>query len=294
MIMVGRARRMERLRNKAKREVKPAKTTAVDKLASQLKETPAIGILNMHKLPAYALQKIKRELDGKANIYFAKKSILTFAMANAGKDELLQYFGQQPALLLTDMNPFKLYKFLQTNKSPASAKPGDVAPKDIEVKAGPTDLMPGPAISTLTKVGIPAKVEGGKIAVMKDKVVCKAGQTLSADLVAALQLLKVQPMEIGLDLVAIAEGKLVYKRDVLAVDETKMLADLMLATNHAINLSVNAGWPTKQTAEIMIRKAFANAKAVGIEGKVLDKGIIDHLLAKAKLQADALNAQVKL
>jgi large subunit ribosomal protein L10 len=80
---------------------------------------------------------------------------------------------------------------------------------------------------------------------------------------------------------------------VLAIDETKVLADLMLAVSHAVNLSVSSGWPTKQTMPIMITKAFMNAKAVGLEGKVLDKGIIEDLLAKAKLQADALNAKIK-
>ncbi|MEM7820756.1 MAG: 50S ribosomal protein L10 [Candidatus Aenigmatarchaeota archaeon] len=292
--MVGRAKRMERVAKKGKREPKPAKLNAVDALARELQTVPVIGVLNMFKLPTVALQKIKRELAGKATIKFAKKSTLTFALQKAKKEELLQYFPQHPALILTDMNPFKLYKFLQANKSPRAAKAGEIAPKDIEVKAGPTDLMPGPAISTLTKVGIPAKVEGGKIAVMKDKVICKAGETISPDMVAAFQLLKMQPMEIGLDLVSVAEGGLIYTRDVLAVDEAKLMADIALAASHAINLSVNIGWPTKQTMPLMIIKAFKNAKAVGVEAKVLEKGIIDDLLAKAKLQAELFNAQIKI
>jgi large subunit ribosomal protein L10 len=293
MIMVGRARRMERLAKKTRREPKPNKLNEVDSIAEELNRSGVIAVLSMYKLPAAALQKVKRDLDGKVNVRFAKKSALAFSLEKAGKKELEQYLGNHPALLLTDMNPFKLYKFLQTNKSTAPAKAGDIAPKDIEVKSGPTDLMPGPAITTLTKVGIPAKVEAGKIAVMKDKVVCKTGDKVSADLAAALQLLKIEPMEIGLNLVIAAEGKLIYKPDVLAIDETKVLADLMLAVSHAVNLSVSSGWPTKQTMPIMITKAFMNAKAVGLEGKVLDKGIIEDLLAKAKLQADALNAKIK-
>lgn len=285
---------MERLAKKGKREPKPSKVVVVDSLAKDLQAAPAIAVLNMYKLPANALQKIKHELADKAKIRFTKKSTLTFAIKKAGKEHLLEYFKEQPALLLTTMNPFKLYKFLQANKSPTAAKAGDIAPYDIEVRAGPTDLMPGPAITTLTKAGVPARVEGGKIGVMKDKVVCKAGEKISPDLAAALQLLKMQPMEISLDLVSVAEGNIIYKKDVLAVDEVRLMADIAMAANQAINLSVNAGWPTKQAMPIMINKAFTNAKTLGLEAKVLDKGIIDSLLAKAKMQAESLNAQIKV
>ncbi len=284
---------MERLAKKTKREPNKTKVDAVDSLSNELRTAGVIAVLSMHKLPASALQKVKRELSGKVNIRFNKKCVLSFALTKAGKENMIQYLGNHPALLVTNMNPFKLYKFLQTNKSSCAAKAGDIAPKDIEVKAGPTDLMPGPAISTLTKVGVPAKVEAGKIAVMKDKVVCKAGATVTADLAAAMQLLKMEPMEIGFNLVVANEGPLVYMPDVLAIDESKVLAELGLAVSQAVNLSVNSGWPTKQTIEIMVRKAFANAKAVGIEGNVLDEGIIGDLLAKAKAQADTIYAKIK-
>ena len=32
-----------------------------------------------------------------------------------------------PALMLTNENPFKLYKLLKENRTPAAAKPGDIA-----------------------------------------------------------------------------------------------------------------------------------------------------------------------
>jgi large subunit ribosomal protein L10 len=274
-----------------RKEVKPEKLQAVEDMSKLISESQVVGVLNLHKLPANVFQKLKRELKDKADIKVIKKCILTRALEKADKKELLKDVGLYPALILTSMNPFKLYKFLQNNKSKAFAKPGDLAPQDITVQAGPTDLPPGPAISTLSGAGIPAKVEGGKIAIIRDKVVCEAGKEISIELASVLQMLKVEPMEIGLDLLSIWEDGTVYGKDVLAIDEAKVLSDLILASTNAFNLAFNSGFPTSETTGFMITKAFMNAKALGLEANILDRGIIEDILAKAKRHADALKAQ---
>jgi len=38
--------------------------------------------------------------------------------------------------------------------------------------------MPGPDISALSAVGLAPKVEGGKIAIMQDKIICKEGKEI--------------------------------------------------------------------------------------------------------------------
>ncbi len=247
--------------------IRPEKIKAVEDLAGAIERHSVVGILNLYKLPAFAFQKIKRELGEQASIKVTRKSILLRALEKSKKKGLEEFVGLYPGIILTSTNPFKLNKFLQKNKSTASAKPGDIAIRDIEVKAGPTDLPPGPAISTLTKVGIPAKVEGGKIAVQRDKVVLKAGGVVNIDLAAALNLLKMEPMEIGLDLVAVWDNGTLYKKDVLSIDEEKILSDIALASQQAFNLAFNIGYPTKETIELMIIRAVRTAKA--LEGKPL-------------------------
>ena len=246
-----------------KREkLNPQKIEEVNELAKLIQSHSNVGVLDFYKMPSSALQKIKRDLYGKAKIKKAKKSSLLFALEKANKSDLKEFIGLHPALILTDMDPFKLSVFLQKNKSKVSAKPGDVVKSDLEVKAGPTDLPPGPAISTLTKVGIPAKVEAGKISVMKNKVILKAGANVSHDMAAALNLLKMEPIEIGLALVAMLEKHNIYKKEQLFIDVEKMLNDLSFASSQAFNLSINANYYTKQTIEFMIAKAYQEAKAI--------------------------------
>lgn len=253
---------------KGRKEPRPEKVKAVEEFSELIRNYPVIGIINLYKTPASALQKIKKELRGKAVIKVAKKSILLLALEKAGKTNLKQFVTDYPGLMLANINPFKLYLFLQKKKTSAIAKPGDIATKDIEVKAGPTDLLPGPAISTLTKVKLAAKVEAGKIAVMRDKVVLKAGEKVSLELASALQLLKMEPMEIGLNVVVIDENGVVYNRDQLFVDEEKLLNDIQLAIHNAFNLSINAEIPTKETIGFMLVKAQMQAKQLATEAKI--------------------------
>ena len=271
-----------------------SKIKGVKDLAEMLKKYPVIGIADLYKLPANALQKMRVSLRGKAEIKVAKRSIVERAFDIVPEKIVLkEKLGIQPALIFSTENPFRIFKLIQKSKSKASAKSGDIAIDDITVRAGPTDIPPGPAISALSKIKIPAKVEGGKIAVAKDVVVVKKGGVISADLAAALSMLKIQPMEVGMNVPFMLEDSIVYGKDSLTIDEDKVLADLQMGAQRGINLSVNTGFPTKQTIELMISKSYREAKSVGVEAGILDKGVIEDILTKAGRQANALQHLVK-
>lgn len=264
---------MRKMRKEGKGRASPRneKVSAVDVLAKQLQISPVVGVLTLHKMPASALQKMRKALDGKATIKVERKNIIALALEKAGKKDLVEKLGSQPALMFANEDPFKLYMFIYKNKTSASAKPGDVAPEDITVPAGPTDIPPGPAISALSKVKIIAKVEGGKLAVTKDCLVAKAGDVISSDLASALSMVKLKPMKIGLDVVSLWENGTIYNKDVLFVDEVKIVNDLALAYKQAFNLSFNSGFPVKETVEVMLIKAVQEAKS--LETEVNAKGV---------------------
>ena len=99
-------------------------------------------------------------------------------------------------------------------------------------------------------------------------------------------------MEIGLNVVVLEEKGIVYKGEQLFIDEKKVFNDFQIAIQTAFNLSINSGYPTKVTISLIITKAFLNAKQLGLEAGIIEPGIIEDLLAKAKLQAEALKQKV--
>ena len=268
------------------------KETEVSELAEIMEKYSVIGILDMHKMPARQLQMIRNKLHGIAVIRMSKKSLIKRAMEKTDKmSKLREDFEKcdfEPALLATNDNPFKIYKFLKDNRSPASAKAGDRAPKDIVIQQGPTNLPPGPAISTLQKVGLKASVQGGKIAIMKDKIVCKDGEIITQDTASVFALLKLEPMEIGLSLSSVFEDGVIYGKSVLDVNTSDYVNMMINAVHQAVNLSVNTGYPTKETIKIIIQKAFIETRALCIETNALEKDFIDEILKKAIREAAAL------
>jgi len=244
------------------REVKPSKIKAVEDLAELIKKYRVLGIINLRKTPAAALQKIKSSLKDKMLVKVAKKSTIVFALDKVGKNNLKDYVNVSPALILTNEDPFKIYLALERNKTLIFAKSSDKAPEDIVIKEGPTDLPPGPAISTLTKVKLPAKVVGGTISILRDKVICKAGEEIDLDVASALQLLKLKTLRVGLDVVVMEEGGKVYTKDQLYIDVERLMSDIRIASMNALNLSLNIEYPTKENIKLMVIMAHLNAKAL--------------------------------
>jgi large subunit ribosomal protein L10 len=273
------------------------KEKKVEELAKMLDESLIIGVLDMHKLPARQLQQIKNKLGSSASIRMAKKTLLKRAIEKSKKKDikkLEEKFVNEPALIFSNENPFRLFKIIKESRSPASAKAGDVAQKEILIQKGSTGLPPGPAISTLQKIGLKASVQQGKIAVMADKVIVKSGEVISEDVANVLGMLKIEPMEIGLELVAAWDGGVIYSKSVLDVDADYYLNELHSCVMKAVNLSVNAGYPTKLTVPIMIQKAFSEARSICIEASIFEKDFIDEVLAKAAREAKALEEKTNV
>jgi len=246
-----------------------------------------VGAVNMENLPAAQLQQMRAQLRGKVELLMTKRRLMRVAIAEVkskkkGIEELEPHLKGMPALIFTKENPFSLFKTLKKSKSSAPAKEGQIAPKDIEVKAGPTSFAPGPIIGELGSVGIKCGVEGGKVAIKQDSIVVKEGQVIKRKQAEILTRLGIEPMEVGLNITAVYERGVIYTKDILDIDENEFNRKLSTAAREAFNLSVFAAYPTKDNVELLIANAFNDAKALGIEQNIIDEGIIDALLGKAE------------
>lgn len=276
--------------------VAPWKKTAVVKLEELMKAHPVIAVSNITSLPASQFQEIREKLRGKAVIKVAKISLLRLAFENVGikgAEKLEDHMTGPTAVIFSDMNPFKLFAFLKKNKSKAPVKAGQTAPSDIIVPKGDTGLPPGPALGDLKSAGINARIDGGSIKVMKDSVVAKTGDVLTAEKAAALMKLGLKPMEIGMVLEAAFENGMIFTSDILDFSEEETLTKIQSAYMNGFNLAFNAGYYMKENIETFIQKASSNARNLGVEANILDSGVIGDLLAKAQSHALAIAPAVK-
>ncbi len=269
--------------------VAESKKKIVKEIVNLINQYPIIGAVNMENLPAPQLQKMRAHLRDKIEFAMTKKRLMKIALektkdSKKGIEKLEENFTGMPALIFTKENPFSLFKILKKNKSPAPAKAGQIAPKDIIVPAGPTTFAPGPIIGELAQIGIKSGVEGGKVAVKQDSVVAKRGDKIKPKVAEILTRLGIEPMEVGLDLVAAYEDGTIYTKYILDIDEDRFMADLKSAAISAFNVAMFVAYPTKDTINFLISKAFNDSKALGLSQDIIDEGIIDDLLAKAQRQ----------
>ncbi|MEE9322923.1 MAG: 50S ribosomal protein L10 [Candidatus Aenigmarchaeota archaeon] len=275
--------------------VSEKKKLAVKELKGELVRYPVIGMLDMLNLPARQLQDIRDKLRGKAVIKMVRKNVMKLAIEGSnikGLEKIESEIKIQPALLLSEVNPFELAKIIESSKSSAPVKPGNVATKDIIVKAGPTALKPGPVIGELQRVKIPAGVGEDKIIVKEDTIVVKEGEEVTKPVADVLMKLRIEPAEISLNLLAVYDRGTIYRKDVLFIPREKYENDLINAYRCAFNLALNIGLPTAETLPLLFAKAHQEAVSLALEANIMTKETLGNLLANAQAEAEALKEKV--
>lgn len=271
------------------------KKEKVADLENLINNNEIVGIVNLADIPAPQLQTMRKSLSGKAVIRMSRKNFIKIALDNVDKENiegLEDYLEGQPAMVFTEMNPFKLFKILEDSKTEAPAKAGAIAPADIVVPAGDTSFPPGPILGELQQAGINAKIDKGSIVVQEDAVVVEEGEPVPKDVADVLTKLEIHPMEVGIDLLAVYEDNTIYTADVLKIDEEETRTSIATAYQNAINLSVFAGIVNSESAPILIQQAARDAMNLAINANILTSETTDAILSKAYAQAIAIASKL--
>lgn len=243
---------------------KQAKLEAVLAIKKALGKYPVVAVASLQNLPGRQYNFIKKKLRGKAEIFVTRTTLLTRALTEGKSEaaELTKHMKGSAALVLTSQNPFQLFRTLKANKSKTAAKPGQIAPQDLVIPAGETNLAPGPVLTELKAAGIAARITGPKVVIDKDATVAKKGEVITDTAAKMLAKLGIEPMEVGLNVLAAWENGVLYPQAILDVDEAQLLADIQSAYRHAINLGVYAEIANATTTPLMVTKAAGKASAL--------------------------------
>ncbi|MFH1402851.1 MAG: 50S ribosomal protein L10 [Candidatus Altiarchaeota archaeon] len=255
-----------------------------------VKAAKTIGVVKIDNIPSKQMQQMRKTLRGKANLVIAKRNVLKQSFSKANLEGLSEYLDGSVGLLSSDLDPFQLEKLVYSCRTNAPAKAGATAPCDIIVPAGDTGLPAGPVIGDIQGAGIKAKIQGGKIIVQQESVVVKEGDPISEEVATALMRLKIQPMNIGLDLKAVWNDNVVYPYEVLHIEEAETISRLQSAHVKAFNLAFNAGLFMPDTVRLFIQEAFCNARNLAINAEVINKDTVDYFIGRADAQAKALKS----
>ena len=203
-----------------KPHVSKAKKAEVERIQQLVEQYNVIGLARINKVPAKALHGLRDTLRGDVVITMSKKKLIVKAFENSKKKNLTaiaEEIDGITALLFTDMNPIKLAQFLESKAVKGPAKPGDIAPVDIMVKAGDTKIAPGPIISELNQnLKAPTMIKNGTVHIRTDTITHKIGDMIDSKQAQLLARLGVEPMTVKLDFYsAWEEGEIIVFRAIV-------------------------------------------------------------------------------
>ena len=216
------------------------KKDRVSELTEIFSSDGVVAVVDVSGVPASNMIDMRNTLRDRMSITMAKKSLMRIAWSNAGRpqeeiDALLEGAHIPCVVHSNSMNAFEIFAELEKTRQGRAAKAGEAFPDDVTIPAGPTEFGPGPIVGEFNAVGIPAKIDKGKVAIQRETTFSK-GDEISADLGIMLAKLGVNPIEIGLILTgAIEEGHIFQSSD-LDLDTDGLRNDIVVGTSGAFNL----------------------------------------------------------
>ena len=246
--------------------VSDSKKKAVKELSELGKGKKTILVASIKNIPGGQFQEIVKKLRGKAVVKVPKRNLIHRALDSnkeANIPKLKEGIKSDFAMLFSDMDAFDLAVELIKNQSPSKAKAGQIAPIDIEIQEGPTDLVPGPAISELGGLGIQIQIQGGKIHIKEPKVIVKQGDKISAEAAAVMSKLDIKPFSIGFTPICALDNQEKKFYSSINIDREGTLNGLKYAYSKALPFAVEIGYISEDTIKFMIKKAYAQETAIG-------------------------------
>jgi large subunit ribosomal protein L10 len=260
-------------------------------------EYNVIALSKMAKVRAAQLMMIRKKFrnDIKIKIIKNKVAIRAFEKVKGvpGLENLSNQLEDQCALILTNINPFKLSLIFAQNKVFLPAKGGDITTKEIFIPSGNTGITPGPVLSEFKTANVPTKIDQGTIWVSKDTLVAKPGDIISTPLASLLSKLNVKPIEAGISVsFAIAEG-LQFKEQDLKINLDEYKQELVKSFEQALALATEAGYMTPETVKPLLVKAQQQARSLAAEAAYFTPETAGFVLPRAQMQAQTVANKAK-
>ncbi|KAI5150950.1 large subunit ribosomal protein LP0 [Enteropsectra breve] len=224
-------------------------------------------ILNIHKVQSTQFKDIIDELPSEVKILFAKNKIIKKVLSELDpvkfKNVIDNIKGNVLIAFFDNSDPKSIYNASNGHLRDAHAVAGDVATKDVVIPAGPTG-MPPEKINLFQNAKITTKINKSKIDVVSDHTLIKAGETVGISEANLLTMLNIKPFAFGLDILKIFEGKEIYGKDVLLIDESDIEASIAECVSTIAAFSLGAGITTEASLGFEISNAFADIRKVAL------------------------------
>jgi large subunit ribosomal protein LP0 len=238
------------------------------KLGQLLSEYPKILIVGADNVGSSHMQKIRKNLRGKAVLLMGKntmvrKAIRGFAETNAKLQVVLPYVKGNVGLVFAKDDLSSVKKIISENKVAAPAKVGAVAPSDVIIPAGPTGMEPTQT-SFLQALNIASKISKGQVDIISDVKIISAGQRVGSSESTLLAKLNIKPFQYGLIIQTVYDEGSIYSPAVLDMTDDDLLAKFRNGVKNVACVSLATKYPTIAALPHVVTNGFKNVLSVAL------------------------------
>jgi large subunit ribosomal protein LP0 len=259
--------------SKAKKEV------YVQRLTVLLSTYTKVFFVKVDNVGSQQMHDTRFKMRGKAEILMGKNTLIRkvlkdFMEANPGHPigAIDEKINGNVGMVFTNGDLGEIKDIILSNRVPAPARPGAIAPVDVVVPSGSTGCDPGQT-SFFQVLQIPTKIQKGQIEITAAVELIKTGDKVGASEAALLTKLGIRPFSYGLVIESVYDNGSIFSAAVLSIDKNVIVSRFTQALNAVAAISLEIGYPTQASVAHSIGNAFKACVAVvvGLESFTFDE-----------------------
>jgi len=251
---------------------KERKARYVVDLLDCLEKYKNVLIVQCDNVGSSQMQKVRIALRGKGQLLMGKNTIIRKFVreqiaTNTKVEALLPFVFGNISFVFTNADLRETRNLIVSNKVPAAAKTGTIAPNDVHVPAGPTGLDPGQT-NFFQALNIATKIEKGAIAIINPVHLIKVGEKVTASHVALLTKLNIQPFFFGFQVSDIYEDGTTYSSKILEMTTDTLAQKFLAGVSKVAAISLAIGYPTQASLPHLVSNAYKKLISIALEADI--------------------------
>lgn len=239
------------------------------KIIQLLDDYPKCFIVGADNVGSKQMQAIRLSLRGKAVVLMGKNTMMRKAIRghlenNPALEKLLPHIKGNVGFVFTKEDLAEIRDMLLSNKVPAAARAGAIAPCPVTVPAQNTGLGPEKT-SFFQALGITTKISRGTIEILSDVQLIKTGDKVGASEATLLNMLNISPFSYGLLIQQVYDNGSVYSPEVLDITEAALHARFLEGVRNIASVCLEIGYPTLASIPHSIVNGYKRVLAVALE-----------------------------
>jgi large subunit ribosomal protein LP0 len=230
-----------------------------------------VFIVSCDNVGSKQMQQMRQSLRKTSVLLMGKNTLMRKVLSNYIKknpthpyEQLMAKLKGNVGFVFTNSDLSAVKEVIESNKVPAPARIGSLAPIDVIVPAGPTSCDPGQT-SFFQALQIPTKINKGRIEITNNVFLVKKGDKIGNSEAALLQKLDIKPFSYGLIIKYIYDNGVLFDAKALEYTDDVLQEKFMYAVQNITAISLGLSYPTIATIPHTLANAFKLIVAIAVQ-----------------------------